>query len=200
MAGTDLSELKAEDVAAAARLLGRAYRDNPLNVALLGDDPEVRTRAGVKIQAARIAAMEGAVVARRDGEIVGVYGVEPPGGLVMSAEGRRQMASAFAEAGPGVMALAGEMLAGFAQHSPRGQHWKLGPVAVEPALQGSGIGKRMVEHFCARMDARQLEATLDTDRPENVRLYERYGFEVVTEAPVLGVQMWFMRRAPGKGS
>ena len=37
---------------------------------------------------------------------------------------------------------------------------------------------------------------LETDKAENVRLYERHGFEVVDEAPVLGVPNWFMRREP----
>lgn len=32
--------------------------------------------------------------------------------------------------------------------------------------------------------------------PENVRLYERFGYEVTAEAIVLGVTSWFMSREP----
>jgi hypothetical protein len=41
---------------------------------------------------------------------------------------------------------------------------------------------------------------LETDKPENVRLYERFGFEVRCHAFVLGVQNWFMWRQPTRHS
>jgi GNAT superfamily N-acetyltransferase len=146
------------------------------------------------IQAVRLSAMPDSAVARQGGRIVGVYGMEPPGGSKMTPEHQQQMAKAMAIAGPGVMALAGEMLAGFARHAPGGEHWKLGPVAVHPDLQGSGIGSVMVRHFCARADALGASSSLDTDRLRNVRFYERFGFEVVVEGEVIGVPMWFMVR------
>jgi hypothetical protein len=37
---------------------------------------------------------------------------------------------------------------------------------------------------------------LETDKTENVRFYERFGFEVIGEEPVIGVPNWFMRRGP----
>lgn len=35
---------------------------------------------------------------------------------------------------------------------------------------------------------------LETDKPENVRLYKRFGYHVTAEAEVLGVTSWFMTR------
>jgi hypothetical protein len=35
---------------------------------------------------------------------------------------------------------------------------------------------------------------LETDKPENVTFYKRFGFEVVDEHPVLGIKNWFMLR------
>jgi hypothetical protein len=35
-----------------------------------------------------------------------------------------------------------------------------------------------------------------SDKPENVRFYERFGFEPVGQEPVIGVPNWFMRREP----
>ena len=49
----------------------------------------------------------------------------------------------------------------WAKHDPEEPHWHLGPVAVD--------------------------AHLETDRPENVSFYERFGFEIVGEQEVLGV-------------
>jgi hypothetical protein len=37
---------------------------------------------------------------------------------------------------------------------------------------------------------------LETDKPENVRLYKRFGYHVTAEAEVLGVTSWFMTREP----
>jgi len=195
-----MDELEPGDIPAVARLLGRAYRDNPLSIALLGDDPEVRMRIGERIHAIRIAAMAAPIVVRVGGEIVGVYGLEPPGGAPMSPERQQQMLAAFSDAGPGVLARAQEMLSGFAKYAPTERHWKLGPVAVTPHTRGSGIGSRMVEHFCARIDALGSLSCLDTDQVRNVVLYERYGFEVAAEAPVLSVPMWFMVRPAKKRS
>jgi hypothetical protein len=42
-------------------------------------------------------------------------------------------------------------------------------------------------------------AYLETDRPENVRLYEKFGFVTTSEALVLGTPNWFMQRRPHSG-
>jgi len=46
----------------------------------------------------------------------------------------------------------------------------------------------------ARFDAAGEAAFLETDKPENVRFYARFGFEVVDEASPFGVRTWFMLR------
>jgi hypothetical protein len=43
---------------------------------------------------------------------------------------------------------------------------------------------------CAALDLGLVE----TDKQVNVPFYERFGFEVVAQAPVLGVPNWFMAR------
>ena len=73
-------------------------------------------------------------------------------------------------------------------------HVHLGPVAVDSHLQGQGIGSQMMREHCRRLDALRELGYLETDKPENVRFYERFGFEVIEEAPVIGVSNWFMRR------
>jgi predicted N-acetyltransferase YhbS len=84
------------------------------------------------------------------------------------------------------------------KHDPNDRHWHLGPVAVEPGLQGMGVGSQMMERFCARMDDEGEMAFLETDKPENVRFYQRSGFETVAEEDVLGNPNWFMRREPAR--
>ena len=54
----------------------------------------------------------------------------------------------------------------------------------------------MMNVFCDRADRDGVLAYLETDKPENVRFYEKFGFETTGEAPVIGVPNWFMRRSP----
>lgn len=52
----------------------------------------------------------------------------------------------------------------------------------------------MLAAFAARMDAAHQPAYLETDKPENVRFYQRFGFQVTSEATVLSTPNWFMWR------
>lgn len=94
---------------------------------------------------------------------------------------------------PRLIAWVGE----WARRDPAQPHWHLGPVAVDPRLQGHGVGTAMVTAFCSRMDDLSMLSYLETDRYANVRFYQKFGFDVVTEAEVLGAPTWFMSRAGG---
>jgi hypothetical protein len=39
-------------------------------------------------------------------------------------------------------------------------------------------------------------AFLETDKPENVTFYRKFGFQSIDEIAILGLRTWFMRRAP----
>ncbi len=56
------------------------------------------------------------------------------------------------------------------------------------------MGSKLMRVFSVQMDAAGEDAYLETDKPVNVRFYERFGFEVVGEEDVLGVPNWFMFR------
>jgi hypothetical protein len=53
----------------------------------------------------------------------------------------------------------------------------------------------MLQAFSAVVDSTGANAYLETDKRENVRLYQRFGFTVEESAEVLGVLNWFMFRA-----
>jgi len=84
----------------------------------------------------------------------------------------------------------------WARRDPAEPHWHLGPVAVDSHLQGQGIGSAMLVDFCARMDDERALSYLETDKSENVRFYQKFGFTVIAEAEILGVPNWFMSRPP----
>jgi GNAT superfamily N-acetyltransferase len=83
-------------------------------------------------------------------------------------------------------------VAGWSMRDPSEPHVHLRPIGVKPALQGHDIGSQMLTVYCEQLDLASDAGYLETDEPENVRLYERFGFEVRRHAFVLGVQNWFM--------
>ena len=82
-------------------------------------------------------------------------------------------------------------------HAPM-PHWYLAAIGVEPQRQGQGVGGALMQPVLARADAASTACYLDTHREENVRLYERHGFDVVCRADVPGhrVPIWAMLRRP----
>ena len=79
------------------------------------------------------------------------------------------------------------------KHDPREPHWHLKMIGVGPDSQGKGIGRQMMDVYCNIVDSDKLEAYHETDRPENIPFYERYGFKVVGQETVIGVKNWYMR-------
>ncbi len=82
----------------------------------------------------------------------------------------------------------------WAKHDPIEQHWHLGPIGVLPAHQGSGIGSILMDRFCKEVDACMTTAYLETDLVKNVRFYEKFGFNVVSESEIFGVKNRYMLR------
>lgn len=56
--------------------------------------------------------------------------------------------------------------------------WFLGTVAVDPELQGKGLGRAVIEPGIERAEREGLPVFLETSDDKNVSIYERLGFEV----------------------
>ena len=65
---------------------------------------------------------------------------------------------------------------------PTFPHWYLPWLAVDPGLQGRGLGGALLEHGLQIVDASHLPVYLETPNPRSVAFYERHGFRVVGEA------------------
>jgi GNAT superfamily N-acetyltransferase len=198
MNGVTVRELERAELGDAARVLGRGMRDNPVNVQAFGGEADHRVRAMTRFFEAVLRGLDrrGTILgALRGGAIIGVCGMAPPGRCQPPLGEKLSVLPAIvlgnAVAVPlRVMRWVGE----WSRRDPAHAHWHLGPVAVEPSLQGQGIGGAMVAEFCRRVDDSDAASYLETDKLENVRFYERFGYRVVAEAPVLGVANWFMMR------
>jgi GNAT superfamily N-acetyltransferase len=187
-------------MASAIGVLVRGMRDNPLHVAALGPDPERRVRGLQRIFRTLFRVMDAQrPIAALDGEtLLGVTGDAPPGTCRPTASQRMRYLPSMVAAGPRTSARVGKWVSTWAKHDPDEPHSHLGPLAVDAHLQGRGIGSLIMGEYTRRLDEARLLGYLETDRPENVPFYEKHGFVVVGEAPVIGVPNWFMQRRPAK--
>jgi len=62
---------------------------------------------------------------------------------------------------------------------PREAHWHLPLVGVDPAHRGKGIGAALLRHVLNACDSQKLLAYLEATSWQNLRLYERNGFEAL---------------------
>jgi RimJ/RimL family protein N-acetyltransferase len=171
-------------------------RDSPLHIAMLGDDEEHRVTGLTRMFAPLVPTQPLMLRADEDGTVVGVCGLVPPPVCATKALGSlppEQFPPMSDD--PAEQARAREWFTAWAARDPDEPHFHLGPVAADLPRQGEGIGTAMLTAFCALVDAEHAVAYLETDKPINVRFYERFGFEVVGEADVIGVPNWFMARA-----
>ncbi len=193
--------LTPEWIEPAARLLAASMRDNPLHRRIFGSD-ETRMEPLLATAFARLLQKQmraGLVLGAFAPEqtLVGMAAMVPSSHCQPTLQDRLGMLAILAR---------GRMLRHllkiqrwlriWARQDPDGDHWHLGPAAVKRELQGQGIGTALMTAVCDQLDRLQAEGYLETDKPENVRLYRRGGFEVVAELPVSGVTNWFMLRRP----
>lgn len=191
----EIKQLTPTGITPAAEVVARAMLHNPLHLAVFGaaDDNAVQMQTRMFIEVLQLPPCN-LFAAWKDGRIVGVMNYYAPGCCQITPLKTLRML-------PGMFGILGNKLprvlkwkANWAKHDPEERHLHFGPLAVSPAMQGKGIGAALLTRFCMIADARKEAAYLETDKIENVALYERFGFRVIAEDRLFGVKNWFMWR------
>ena len=181
----------------AAQLLARAFRDNPLNVAVIRGGPRRRLRSNLHSMRALLpmACRHGEVWVRREGTRVcaALVGVPPLCHPLPPPPFALRLRSLVGQ-GLGVALRWAQVFEELDRLHPEEPHWYLGTFGVDPPEQGRGIGSSLLAEWLDRLDAEGGPVYLETDRAENVAFYERAGFGALRETAVLGVRIWCMRR------
>ena len=194
----EVRELRRHEFGEAVALLARGMRDNPLHVAAYGSDPERRLHRHERLVRGlfRVFASQQPLCVARDGAIMAATGVAPVGTCSATLGQRLAFLPNIIASGPGTAVRVGKWVSAWAAHDPDYPHVHLGPLAVDADLQGQGIGSLLIREHCQRLDDAQEIGYLETDKAENVRFYERFGYHVIGDAKVLGIPNWFMQRDP----
>jgi GNAT superfamily N-acetyltransferase len=185
----------------AAALLGRAFRDDPIVIAILEGIPrDTRvTRLTIAFAAVlRACAPKGMPVhVREENGVTGVAIAHPPGayplpipvqlGILLKTVTRT-----------GVYGLGRWLtwLSRIDKQHPKSPHYYLEFIGVDPAWQGNGLGSSILHHLVSKADQDRVGCFLETGNPRNVPLYQRFGFQTVAEEEIIGVHAWFMWRPP----
>jgi len=197
----DIRPLLRDETATGAAVLGRGMRDNPIHVRVFGADPGRREAALTRLFTAlldRQVAKGQVLGAFSAGTLVGVCSMAPPHRCRLSGAEKLKMVPVLVTAGGPRSALRTlNWSSHWARRDPNAPHWHLGPVGVERPLQGMGIGGMLLRTFCGRVDSERAAAYLETDKRENVGIYEHFGFRTIAEEQVLGIPNWFMLREAG---
>jgi ribosomal protein S18 acetylase RimI-like enzyme len=193
----EIRELTREELPAAGGVADRALADNPSSRWAWGEEPVHRLGCSLDFLGGMVLGMPlpqiGAVVGRH---VVGVCAASPPGTCLASQAPAELRTLPEAVGPPGDESRAVFEWAVIAVHDLDERHWHVGPVGVEPGLHGRGVGGRLLTALGTRLDDEGEIAWLETDKPENVALYHRHGFEVTAHVELHGLSTWFMRRDP----
>jgi len=202
--GAAIRDLQLDDVGTAIDVLADSFIDFPALQVMAGTD------AGARDRMARMFAMEfesesktSAIVAEIDGRVVGALTyTDSPGCSALSAA---RMVRFVRIAGPRIF-RAMRMLGRIERAHPGTPHRHLPTVGVDPARQGRGIGRLLMEEFDRRCDADRMGAYLETIRwadagkPSHERFYGRLGYSVADVIPMTDEWSVLTMTRPARGS
>ena len=91
-----------------------------------------------------------------------------------------------------------EYMSGKAQSLVSDDAWYLSIIAVDPSLQGRGMGQQLLAPTLAEADANEVITYLETFGSRSVPFYERLGFQTVArfDEPTTAAQYALMVRKP----
>jgi GNAT superfamily N-acetyltransferase len=188
--------LRDDERAAAGAVAARALASSPIARWIYGDEPVGRIGASLDTYVGYVQSHPDPIGALIGPHVVGVCASAPPGTCVGTVAPEEWRTTSPPVGPPGDRSRQLYAWSLMYRHDLAERHWHLGPVGVEPGLQGAGIGARMLEMFDAQMDDAGEVAWLETDKPENVVFYRRAGWEVANELTEHGLTIWWMRRDP----
>ena len=197
-AAKGIGDLERRELPAAAALLAAAFRDNPINRAVIGESAARRlrcNRAGSRVSLHVALAGCGCRVERAGGALRGLLLAEEPGVRPLPMPPASVQLRCLFEQGWRVARRWQRVHSELDSLRPAEAHWYVHLLGVAPGAQGRGLGRALLRDLLVRVDAEGAASYLETDRPENLRFYEREGYAVVSEEQIVGVSVWRMWRA-----
>jgi ribosomal protein S18 acetylase RimI-like enzyme len=166
-----------QDLVESAGVLAAAMCPNPIHMAVFDWDHEKERELQIGFFKAALGQLQGGtIVGRQAGRVTGVLCSARSPGCRMTPSRAQQLIpilrDMFGDRTPRIM----EWRSAWGKHDPDADHWHLGPFGVLPELQNRGIGSRLLDCFLKSVDEMDEAVYLETDKADNIRLYQRFGF------------------------
>ncbi len=193
MPSIEIKPYRPEMASEVVLMLARAFASNPVHLAAFGDSVLGKNEAFFRTV---LPLLKGTKIVATDGSrILGLIHWFPSSQCQMSgAKKVLLLPTMMANLGGRATLKVLSWLSTWEKHDPKEAHVHLGPIGVIPEAQGRRVGSRLMTTYTGEA------GYLETDRPENVSFYRRFGFETTQKVPVIGVTNYFMSRpssAPG---
>lgn len=169
------------DMPAVVDVLGEAFEDDPVILAMVGDGVGRRERATHLFRALLHAELGRGVevdVARDPADsVIGVAVWERPDAPGATLPALLGQTRTFVRA-CGVSGIPRALCtrAALARCRPTGPHWYLGQIGVAAAARGAGVGSSLLAHRLRQIDDARAGSYLESSTERNRSLYRRHGF------------------------
>jgi len=189
----EVKRYSADSLDACVSVLAEAFVDNPLHLSAFGKDRLDQNRRFFRIGLRHMFGGP-SYVAMAGGAVCGyVHFNASPYCLPAPEEIPAAMAELLkplGEAAPKVIQWFGR----WCHLDPDEPHVHLGPIGVAPKLQGQGVGTALMCSYIEHLEREKAAGYLETDRPENMEFYKKFGFVLRHEETVIGAPTWYMWR------
>jgi GNAT superfamily N-acetyltransferase len=188
-----------------AQALAQAFRDNPLNRAVIRSGPRRRLRSNLAGMRMSLASTHGqADVWAAEGVGGGALGggliALPPFTFPLPPPPLALQIRAVLGQGLATSLRWAKVYSELEALHPIEPHWYLAILGVAPDQQGRGCGRALLARWLEDVDRDGMPAYLETDRRENVDLYAGFDFSVLSEIKALGVPVWRLWRDGSKNT
>lgn len=187
------------DIRELARVLGRAFQDDPVSSWML-PDATARSARLPRLFATLTRHHHlggGGVEVACDGAAIGAAALwDPPNRWRQSPRAQLAMTPALLRAFGLRLAVARGAMELMQREHPEEPHWYLAVIGSDTTVRGRGFGQALMRSRLDRVDADHTPAYLESSNPDNVPYYERFGFTVTKEIalPDNGPTLWAMWR------
>lgn len=184
-----ISFMEHNDIEESAKVLSFAMLNNPLHIAVFQGNGETERMIIERMFLELFHNRPGIVlVAKERDKIIGVMRMNSCVGKKVTAESKELKDEQDIDNRQAFW------LNEWAKRDPKEQHWHLGPIGVLSSHRKQGVGSQLMERFCNEVDNCSAKAYLETDLDENVRLYEQFGFEIISKSNIFQVDNKYMIR------
>jgi len=201
MSHIEIISLQSSQEREAAQLLSEAFRDNPGSMAILSGttaekrEKKLNTLHSWVVDACIAYGVAKAVVC--DNILAGISLAYPPDSYPLSYRAWLRNGIGAALIGPRYTWRCAQFDSYIRRKHITERHWYLYVLGIAPSFQGRGFAGKLLRRLSEQADREGLPCYLETDRPENVAIYQNFGYAVLCEETIEkldNVRLWYMMR------